>query len=102
MLGEFERGLLEARVTLLGREPGREVGEQRAPLIPFADVAETDREQETELEVLGQDGPRAAQRLDPIRLLAEALVRLDQQAGGRSGLLERQCALGHRHARSRR
>src|SRR5207247_1073990 len=79
VLDEFERRLLESRVTAFRSEARRQLGEQGAALARLAAIAEPHREQEAELEVFWKDPPRAPQRVHALGLLLQAFVRAHEQ-----------------------
>ena len=95
VLDEFQRRLLEPGVTTFGRESRRQLPEQGAALLRVSAFAEPHRQQEAELEIVGQEAPRPLQRLDAGRLLAQGFVRLDQEPCARRGLFQLERSLGH-------
>ena len=68
VLHELERRLLQPRVAPLLREPFQQLGEHGAALGSASRFAQPDREREAHVQIIGDDRPRALQRLDALRV----------------------------------
>ena len=94
VLRELLRGVLEVVEATLFGELRCQVAQQRAPVVATTRVAQALGQLLRQLEIVRHDRPRARQRIQPGGVLAHALVRLDQQPGGRLRLHQRQRAFG--------
>ena len=95
VLDELERGLLEPDEAVLGRERRQHLGQQLPAQVALARLAEALREQQAEVEVVREDAEGALERLEPLGVPRETLVRAHQQPRSGVRLLERQAPLGH-------